>query len=195
MRKLINGLLAAAAVTLLTSAPAMAQVTDNLVENGGWDQFFFGDTVNFPNFQDADGNTITFAFTITDSTALRITDGFNDGDQFQVTLNDSTTNSSLTTDTSTPIFDGNNIFDNWSSVFVDPTLGAEFSHITFNLDPGTYTLTGIAIQSPFGAGAAAIELGALPPVPEPAIWAMMLVGFGGMGAMLRRRKALAALPA
>jgi hypothetical protein len=26
-------------------------------------------------------------------------------------------------------------------------------------------------------------------VPEPAAWALMLVGFGGMGAMLRRRRA------
>lgn len=29
-------------------------------------------------------------------------------------------------------------------------------------------------------------------VPEPATWAMMLVGLGGLGAMMRRRKALAA---
>ncbi|MGZ3371658.1 MAG: PEPxxWA-CTERM sorting domain-containing protein, partial [Caulobacteraceae bacterium] len=29
-------------------------------------------------------------------------------------------------------------------------------------------------------------------VPEPATWAMMLVGFGGLGAMLRQRKARAA---
>jgi hypothetical protein len=29
-------------------------------------------------------------------------------------------------------------------------------------------------------------------VPEPASWAMMLVGFGGLGALLRRRRSLAA---
>jgi hypothetical protein len=29
-------------------------------------------------------------------------------------------------------------------------------------------------------------------VPEPAGWAMMLVGFGGLGALLRRRRAAAA---
>ncbi|HEX5261997.1 MAG TPA: PEPxxWA-CTERM sorting domain-containing protein [Phenylobacterium sp.] len=32
-------------------------------------------------------------------------------------------------------------------------------------------------------------------VPEPATWAMMLIGFGGLGAVLRRRRALAAVPA
>lgn len=34
--------------------------------------------------------------------------------------------------------------------------------------------------------------GGIAGVPEPASWALMLVGFGGMGAMLRRRRALAA---
>lgn len=35
------------------------------------------------------------------------------------------------------------------------------------------------------------ELGALSAVPEPAAWSMMLVGFGVVGAGLRRRKAMA----
>jgi hypothetical protein len=29
------------------------------------------------------------------------------------------------------------------------------------------------------------------PVPEPASWALLLTGFGGMGAMMRRRRARA----
>ncbi|THD58958.1 PEPxxWA-CTERM sorting domain-containing protein [Phenylobacterium sp.] len=195
MRKIINGLLAAAAVTLLTSAPAMAQVTETLVEGSGWNTFDFGDTVNFPAFQDLFGDTITFDFTVAATTTLRITDGYNDGDQFSVTLNNLTAATTETLDTSTPIFDGNNIFDNWSAVFDEPGLGVEYSHLTLTLDPGVYSLTGDAIQSPFGAGQAAIELGTLPAVPEPSVWALMLVGFGGLGAMLRRRKALAAMPA
>ena len=28
-------------------------------------------------------------------------------------------------------------------------------------------------------------------VPEPSAWALMIAGFGGMGALLRRRRALA----
>ena len=34
--------------------------------------------------------------------------------------------------------------------------------------------------------------GGLTPVPEPGTWALMILGFGAMGAMLRRRRALAA---
>ena len=30
--------------------------------------------------------------------------------------------------------------------------------------------------------------GDLPAVPEPATWALMILGFGGAGAMIRRRK-------
>ena len=43
MSKIINGLLAAAALTLLTAAPVMAQVTETLVEGSGWNPFDFGD--------------------------------------------------------------------------------------------------------------------------------------------------------
>lgn len=34
----------------------------------------------------------------------------------------------------------------------------------------------------------------VPPVPEPATWAMMLIGFGGMGVALRRQRRRAGLP-
>jgi hypothetical protein len=37
------------------------------------------------------------------------------------------------------------------------------------------------------------NLDVTPGVPEPAAWALMLVGFGGMGAVLRRRRAQAAI--
>jgi hypothetical protein len=41
----------------------------------------------------------------------------------------------------------------------------------------------------FGVGLYSDQLHvAFAPVPEPAAWAMMLVGFGGLGAMLRRRR-------
>ena len=36
------------------------------------------------------------------------------------------------------------------------------------------------------------ELDRIAVVPEPATWARMLMGFGGLGAMIRRRRSLAA---
>ena len=45
------------------------------------------------------------------------------------------------------------------------------------------------------AGDVHVGSGSLGGVPEPAIWAMMLIGFGGLGAMLRRRRARTAFAA
>jgi len=40
-----------------------------------------------------------------------------------------------------------------------------------------------------GVAGAGITTNATTPVPEPATWAMMLIGFGAVGVMLRRRHA------
>jgi hypothetical protein len=192
MRKTYQALLAVAAMAALASTPARAD-TVALVDGGGWNVFYFGDTVFSPDWQTLGGDDIDYTFTLTQSRYLRVTDGYNDGDQFQVNIN------GVLSDTSLPVFTGNNIFDNWTSVFTDASIGATYSHATYLLGPGSYDVTGLAIQSPFGAGAAAIELGAVDGlaggvgngVPEPATWAMMLMGFGGLGALLRRRRASA----
>jgi hypothetical protein len=52
------------------------------------------------------------------------------------------------------------------------------------LGPGSYDVTGVALQSPFGYGAAGIALGA---VPEPGTWGLMMLGLGLAGLALRRR--------
>lgn len=59
-------------------------------------------------------------------------------------------------------------FDSFQSSFVIDTLGGP-ARLNYSL--ATYTLF-----SPSGA------------VPEPASWAMMIFGFGGVGALLRRRR-------
>jgi hypothetical protein len=67
---------------------------------------------------------------------------------------------------------------------VDPVTGFN-SNSTINIT-GKLDLGGFASQSPYVEG---------PPggagVPEPSTWALMIVGLGGAGAMLRRRRALA----
>ena len=184
MRKIVTGLLAAAALTAVASGPARADVDVALTDGASWTTFFFADDGSA--FQDLDGNTLDFTFTLTSAALLRVTDGYDDGDQFSVTIN------GVTSATSPGVFDGTYIGTAWNQPFSDPATGALFSHATYDLGPGTYVVTGIVTQSPFFSGAGAIQLGGV--VPEPATWAMMLVGFGGLGAVLRRaRRTTAAL--
>jgi len=48
----------------------------------------------------------------------------------------------------------------------------------------TFSLVGFSSGAALGGGESSIT-----PVPEPASWALMIAGFGGAGAMLRRRRA------
>ncbi len=71
-------------------------------------------------------------------------------------------------------FDANSSFNAWA----DPT-------ITF--DPDYAAPQGATFAFSPGIPVARVDAGG---VPEPATWAMMLMGFGGLGAMLRRRRSL-----
>jgi hypothetical protein len=193
MRNIIKGMLAAAALTALTSAPALA---DTLVSGAGWTKAFFG----FPDtsFQDADGNDLDFTFTITKTTTLLVADGGFDGDEFGVVIN-----GALPIFTSASVFDGKDVeycpFTDDQECFTcavyDPRFDGSFSHGKFVLAPNTYDITGFVLvggqsgaSDIFGDGAFGIALGG---VPEPATWAMMLTGFFGLGAVLRRSRRLA----
>ncbi|TAJ70794.1 MAG: PEP-CTERM sorting domain-containing protein [Phenylobacterium sp.] len=50
----------------------------------------------------------------------------------------------------------------------------------------TFSLVGFSTASAVGVGESSITV---VPVPEPATWALLITGFGGAGAMLRRRRA------
>jgi hypothetical protein len=52
----------------------------------------------------------------------------------------------------------------------------------------TQTLKFLSLGTPDGLPPIAALDGVSLTVPEPATWAMMLVGFGGIGAMIRRRR-------
>jgi hypothetical protein len=58
----------------------------------------------------------------------------------------------------------------------------------FTPTAATQTLTFLSIGTPNGLPPIAALDGVSLTVPEPATWAMMLVGFGGIGAMIRRRR-------
>lgn len=92
--------------------------------------------------------------------------------------------------TASTISFGNGIFSSLS--ITAPNLGfTQFNSPTlFTGSPATPTfLTGsFTLVNPFfGNGRLTISPVAVAAVPEPATWAMMLVGFGGIGFAMRRR--------
>lgn len=63
-------------------------------------------------------------------------------------------------------------------------------HVAGGGVPGTYSVTTRYTLNAPTAGSA-ISTGAIAAVPEPATWALMIMGFGGAGAMIRRRRQVA----
>lgn len=69
-------------------------------------------------------------------------------------------------------------------------MGWQQEHFGFTADNTVMNLAFAATQpNPFGPALDNVSIG----VPEPAMWAMMLTGFGGLGAMLRRQRPLAVI--
>jgi hypothetical protein len=70
-------------------------------------------------------------------------------------------------------------------------MGWTLEHFSFtNPTNGNIQLSFVSTDdnTPYGAAIGGINISA---VPEPATWAMLLLGFGGIGMMMRRRKDLA----
>lgn len=68
--------------------------------------------------------------------------------------------------------------------------------LSFNVGPGTYRLTvqgTPGIKNASFAGTVAFNTSSVPGVPEPATWGMMLIGFGVIGAAMRRKRTSASM--
>ena len=76
----------------------------------------------------------------------------------------------------------------WVAAGTDPNINDV--DIGWKFDPGSFASLGTfqsTADAPFAYGTLVVsELN--PAVPEPATWAMMLVGFGAVGFAMRRRK-------
>lgn len=69
--------------------------------------------------------------------------------------------------------DGNQVLPGTNGLFtVRGTAGETFTSFTLTSDANSFEIDNLAI----------------PGVPEPTTWGLMIVGFGGIGAMLRRRR-------
>jgi hypothetical protein len=178
------------------AAPPPAHATDrDRASNGQWasfavDSFLAGD--GGLGWIDDAGNPLRFTFTIASgfTGTLTVLDTGFAGDRFS-------------------IFNGLSALGLTSAVPVaqyDPAAvavedadaalaNASFSRGVFSLASGSYTLTGLLTQSvligtdPLNAtsGALRLALGSVAPIPEPSSLALMLAGFGAVGALARRR--------
>ena len=71
--------------------------------------------------------------------------------------------------------------------------GWQNGHFVFTASSTSQTLSFLSIGTPGGLPPIALLDGvSLTAVPEPATWAMLLFGFGGIGAMMRRRRQMLA---
>jgi hypothetical protein len=147
-----------------------------LTYSQGWTGFFYGSTPGSSWFVTgaAAVEFVDFTFTLTSAADLDVTDLYLPGTQFQVSIDDLTTNTTVTRDTSAP-GTGPSCFGVPATCFVDP----DISHGQFLLGPGQYIVTGIANLTPNGAGQGALEL--VDATPIPTTWAMMLGGLLALG--------------
>ncbi|MBV8684696.1 MAG: PEP-CTERM sorting domain-containing protein [Caulobacteraceae bacterium] len=115
-----------------------------------------------------------WTITLSKPTTMVVTDVEESGDQF--TLYD---NGVLLGTTSTPVPYAQNVGECISCALAS----SNFSHGYFTLPAGVNVITG-TFDGVVGNGDGDFAIG----VPEPATWALMLIGFGGLGMALRSRR-------
>ena len=180
MRKMILAMGALAAACSAVPAAATAILTDQ------WYSFSFGG-VGFPFAQGFNGDPSTdpaslnapdpdWEFTLLTAGSITFVDAFNVGDQFTIT--DFGSSIGTTSAPGAGAGCGNDI----TACLNDP----DFSKGTFALGAGSHSINGTPTASPFGSGGAFFRVNSTA-VPEPATWAMMLLGFAGIGFAMRKR--------
>lgn len=149
-------------------AATQAQATAVAV-NGGWVPFSFGGV-------GSSFSSEPFTFSLAGPGVLKVTDAFLSGDRFEVF--DFLASLGLT---SAPGSSGDAIGADYDGAFAD----SRWSSAAFALGAGSYSITGVAVDSPFGSGGAALRVDER--VPEPASALLLSLGLLGLG--LARRKA------
>lgn len=176
-----------AAAVISTPAAASTVVTDQ------WYSFSFGapGATFGPGFDGGAGTNPAslnagnpdWTFTLLTAGSITFIDAFLPGDQFSITDNGSVIGS-----TSAPNSAGPTCGSNITACLAD----ADISKGTFALSAGSHSINGTVLQNTpgftFGGGFFRINSA----VPEPGTWAMMLLGFGGIGLAMRRKRRSAA---
>lgn len=69
--------------------------------------------------------------------------------------------------------------------------GGSLTFLGYQAGPNEF-FTSVRFSGPFATGGTDFQIGTLTPVPETASWALMIMGFGLAGAVMRRRALVAA---
>ena len=172
-RIIVSAALGVAALAL--AAPSYATV---LVAGSGWQH----DSVTVANDATTD-SPLTFTVAPGQTDLFSLTDGFIAGDTYKVIINGLVTATSTFTSYTTPF--NNNLGD--AADFAADWLNNNFAHLQLSFSPGTYSLV-VTGNGASGLPAGVGERLDIAPVPEPATWLVMLVGFGGLGAAMRQKR-------
>jgi hypothetical protein len=175
--------MAAAAIGIGTVALAGPSGATALIAGTGWQS----DTVSAAGIA-SNASPITFTVAPGTSDIFSLTDGLGLKDLFTVTIGGAVTAMSTVTNYPTS-------FDNTlgpAAATAGPAWSdSGTSHLQLDFAPGTYSLSIASNCSSSSCPATfddRLDLANLAPVPEPATWAVMLLGFGALGVSMRRRR-------
>ena len=151
--------------------------------NGGWQT----DQVSIPGAV-SDNSPLTF--TTTGSFSFALTDGFLYGDNYTVALSDY--GNLIGTWTTIPGLTATPFVNNlgpYAAEFAPAWNDPGYSKIALESGAGQWS---VSVTGDCGSGVCPAGFGyRVDAVPEPATWAMLLVGFGAMGVAIRSRRKVA----